>query len=278
MVELLCLDIDGTLLDSDKKLPGENIRAVQYAMDRGVKMAIASGRSIAGIEYLLEELGIEKNIIGLGGGIVYYEGKRIYESVMDGNLVQQIIDLAEKYGSDLFLSTAEYNLTNCRMEEKTWEEIDKSSLKSEHHIYDTYNELRKEAKRQQKKIVKATIKELEDTNFTLLKQELIKMGVFSVAKSDDYYVDINMRECNKGKGLKTLAEYLSIPVRHVMCVGDNENDEEMVKAAGIGVAMGNAADVVKAAADYITASNNDCGVAQAIYHFIPKDTVQEEIG
>ena len=69
-------------------------------------------------------------------------------------------------------------------------------------------------------------------------------------------------------GLKKLSEILSIPVENTMAVGDTENDIAIIKAAGIGVAMGNATDDVKAIASYITTSNTDDGVANASAHFV----------
>jgi hypothetical protein len=74
---------------------------------------------------------------------------------------------------------------------------------------------------------------------------------------------------NKGVGLHRLAEILGVDPAKTMAIGDTENDLSILKAAGIGVAMGNATDAVKAQADYITASNEEDGVACAIEHFIP---------
>ena len=73
---------------------------------------------------------------------------------------------------------------------------------------------------------------------------------------------------DKGMGLKKLAELLSIPMESTMAIGDTENDLAIIEAAGIGVAMGNATDAVKARADYVTTTNTKDGVAAAIEHFI----------
>ena len=89
-----------------------------------------------------------------------------------------------------------------------------------------------------------------------------------MAKSDDFFVDVNPREVNKGKGVAILARHLSVPMEQVMCIGDNENDLEMVEMAGIGVAMGNAVETVKCAADYVACDNDHAGVAEAIHRFI----------
>lgn len=267
MVELLCIDIDGTLLDSRKKLPQQNVEAVKYALKKGVKVAIASGRSLGGIRQLLAELGIGSHGICLNGGLIIYE-RVIHKVVMEEFDVMKIIDLAEKYGSQIFLSTAGFNLTNGNLSPELKNVVAKGSLHLDYRFCKDFEALREEAHRCRNEILKAAIKEIDETNYGQLKQELIDLDLFQVAKSDDYFVDINPKESNKGKGVGILANYLAIPMEHVMCIGDNENDLEMVEVAGIGIAMGNAVNQVKAAAAYVTADNDQMGVAEAIYKFI----------
>ena len=74
---------------------------------------------------------------------------------------------------------------------------------------------------------------------------------------------------DKGQGLIHLANHLGIPIEQTMAVGDSENDLEILKAAGTSVAMSNAIDEIKACADLVTLSNEEDGVAHAIYNFIP---------
>lgn len=267
MIELLCIDVDGTLLDSRKKLPERNIEAVNYALKKGVKVAIASGRSLGGIRQLLAQLGIGNRGVCLNGGLIVYD-KVIHKAAMEEASVMKIIDLSEKYGSQIFLSAADFNLTNGGLSQEVKELVEKGSLRSDYRFCKDYKELRAEAHRCRNEILKAAIKEINEANSGQLKQELTDLDLFQVAKSDDYFIDINPRASNKGTGVRFLAEYLSIPMEHVMCIGDNENDIEMVETAGIGIAMGNAVKKVKAAASYVTLDNDQMGVAEAIYKFI----------
>ncbi|MBQ3760312.1 MAG: HAD hydrolase family protein, partial [Synergistaceae bacterium] len=80
-------------------------------------------------------------------------------------------------------------------------------------------------------------------------------------------IEINDTKANKGGGLKFLAEYLGIPMSETLAFGDGLNDITMIEAAGIGVAMENAVDEVKAAADYVTLDCNNDGVAEGIKRF-----------
>lgn len=267
MVELLCIDVDGTLLDSSKELPLDHVNAVRYAMEKGVIVAIASGRSIAGVEPLLERLGIGRSSVCLNGGLVLYDGI-IQKTSMEEELVMKIIDQAQRFGSQIFLSTAECNFTNGQVSASIKKLAKKGSLGSDYFYCRDYDELRVQAHLHKNEIIKAAIKEADNKNYELLRQALTRLGLFHVAKSDDYFVDINPKSCNKGKGVQVLADYLSIPMDHVMCIGDNENDLEMVEMAGIGVVMGNGVDMVKRKAVYITGDHDHGGVAEAIYRFI----------
>ena len=81
-------------------------------------------------------------------------------------------------------------------------------------------------------------------------------------------LEFTRADVNKGVGLQKMAQLLDIPVTQTMAVGDTENDLAIIRAAGFGVAMGNATAAVKSAADYVTTSNDEDGVATAIAHFL----------
>lgn len=270
MVRLLCIDIDGTLLNSKKELPEENIEAVRYAMSQGVTVAIASGRSVIGMKPLMEELGTGDRAVCLNGALVLCGGRAIHTAVMEESLIMEVIRRAEYYNSQIFLSSASFNITNGSISRSLKELIDKGSLRSDYIYCKDYEELRRLAREHSGEILKIALKEVDEAHFKELRQDLLQSGLFHVAKSDTCFVDVTPRGCNKASGVRALAEYLSIPMEQVMCIGDNENDLEMLEAAGIGVAMGNGAEMAKAAADYITGDNDSGGFAEAIYHFIGK--------
>ncbi len=79
------------------------------------------------------------------------------------------------------------------------------------------------------------------------------------------------KDCNKGAGVKALADYLGIDKSEVICVGDEGNDKHMIEFAGLGVAMGNATEEIKSIAQYVTLSNEEDGVAHLIEKFILED-------
>jgi len=91
---------------------------------------------------------------------------------------------------------------------------------------------------------------------------------YTTVKSTEFYYEILNKEASKGNALKKLAAHLNIPIEETMAIGDNENDLSMIEAAGIGVAMGNATDSVKAAAQVETTSNDEDGVAEILFKYL----------
>lgn len=99
-------------------------------------------------------------------------------------------------------------------------------------------------------------------------QELNKISGIGVTSSDPRNLEICPEGVSKGTALRHIAEMLGISFQHIMAIGDNYNDLSPIKAAGLGVAMGNAPEAVKRAAHVVTKSNGDSGVARVVRHWI----------
>lgn len=266
MIKLLCLDIDGTLLNSQKKLPEENKEAVKYAMEKGVEIVLATGRSGQGSLKLASELEIYDTAVCLNGGLIKYRGKDIWCEYMDNQDVEKVISLAEKYRVQLFLANEAGNITAGKLTGELREKVNRGSLAGEYIFCESYGELAEAARRS--RTIKLAIQNYETGKFADIRRELEEIKTVKVERSDDYFFDIIASGSGKGKGVQRLAGYLQIELRDVMCIGDNENDIDMLRAAGIGIAMENAVPEVKQAAAYITCSNDEGGVAKAIYRYI----------
>lgn len=91
---------------------------------------------------------------------------------------------------------------------------------------------------------------------------------YTIVRSSPNFLEILNKDADKGKGVAQMAEYLNIPRENVMCIGDHGNDLAMVKYAGVGVAMGNAEPSIKEAAQFVTTTNQEDGVAVAINKFV----------
>jgi len=97
-----------------------------------------------------------------------------------------------------------------------------------------------------------------------------KAGKVDIIRSEYIFSDLMPKNINKGDGLQALAEYLKIDMRNTLAIGDYDNDVSMIKRAGVGVAVANASESAKAAADLITVSNNEHAIAKVI------DTIDKE--
>lgn len=274
-IKLIALDLDGTLLDSEKQLSAENAAALEKAAAQGIEIVPATGRFFRGMPKVIRELPYVNYVISVNGAQVYDVLKDktvcsseipweravsvmkrldgidvIYDCYQDGWgwMTQSLYDKAEQYAANIHsldmirkLRTPVPDLKEC-LEERAH-----GVQKIQIFFRDT--ELRAE-------MLKALPKEFPDLVVTT-----------SIVNN----IEINSREATKGAALKKLAAELGIPLSRTMAFGDDSNDITMLKEAGIGVAMGNAYDDVKQAADYITADCNDGGVAKAIKHFLEID-------
>lgn len=268
--KILFTDFDETLLTTDKKICKENYDAIEELLTRGNYLAYTTGRPLRGAVKLIEQLGLPKKhcfLICFQGCFVYdlEHEETVGGSPMDTedmlNLVRVLRErniYLEAFGKDKFYcfeytdATKRYNgLTN-----ESYEVISDMDVLASQPIY--------------------KVMAIDFDNRAPLEQlkKEAEEGVYPFDSffSSDWFYEFCGKGQNKGTGLKTLADYLQIPIEQTVAVGDEENDLSMILAAGIGVAMCNGKDVVKSQADVITTrDNNQGGVAETIHRFILGD-------
>lgn len=274
-IKLICIDMDGTLLNSKHEVSDENKKAIKKAHDRGVNIALCTGRMFLSAKYYADLIGINTPIIASNGAFIKngYNDKAIYENPLPKDIAIEIYKIAKKYGL-----TIQFN---------SWNVLFMETPASEEHAYVIMNRDLPEEKR-----VKFIINEKLDEAIQNYEGNILKAGVIEkaankdklwtakeeikdifrdklhVVSSGDNNFEITVGSVSKGNAAAYLANMLNIPQEEVMCIGDSENDLSMIKYAGIGVAMGNGLDIVKEAADYVTDTNDNIGVAKAIEHFV----------
>ncbi|MFL0247309.1 Cof-type HAD-IIB family hydrolase [Candidatus Clostridium stratigraminis] len=266
MYKLLAVDMDGTLLNSDKIISNTNKEAIKNAIKKGTKVVITSGRGLKGLEKYLKEVnltGENQYLIGNNGGTIYRTSdfKCIAYKGLRGKDFKKIHSMSRKYGFNMIgythegVITAEENELS-RFEAKFLETAVKT-INIETGINDE-DEVAKIILSQKRKL------------FFTKKHELPEkfLSDYNVVKTSPRIFEVMDKDCNKGYGVKALADKLGIKKEEVICIGDQANDIEMITYAGLGVAMGNAIEEVKAAAQYITSDNDNDGVAKAIEKFI----------
>lgn len=264
MIKLIATDLDDTLLNHEWKISSRNVKAIRQAVKQGVKVTLATGRMALSSRQYAKELGLDVPIITYHGALVEQglSGDILYRKVIDTELAWAIVEklLKKNIHTQIYIKdrvfvtkTNDYSLQYGKMSNVTVEEADVFKLlQTEPEGLEKILCIGEESK------LKRTAEELKEEY----------AGRLHFTSSKPYFFDMIHPEVNKGSALKALADEWGIQQQEVMAIGDSLNDREMINYAGIGVAVSNARPEIKEIADYITASNRDDGVAQAIERFV----------
>ena len=271
-IKLIALDLDGTLLDSDKRLSEENRAALERAVAEGTEIVPATGRFYRGMPEIIRDLPYVRYVITINGAQVFDVARGetvcgseipferaievmkrldelpvIYDCYAEGWgwMTKDLYDKAEKYAANVH------------------------SLEMIKNLRTPVPELKAFLKERRLDVQKIQIF-FRDMDFRAecLRSFPNDFSDLVVTTSIVNNIEINSRGATKGNALKKLAVLLEIPLEQTMAFGDDLNDISMLKEAGIGVAMGDAYEEVKKSADYVTGDCDESGVAKAIKHFL----------
>lgn len=264
MIRLVASDLDDTLLNDEWKISPGNIKAIRSAVKKGIKVTLATGRMAVSSRKYARELGLDIPIITYHGALIEQglSGEILYRKVIPVQLAAEIVEKLLSRGvhtqiyikDRVFVRKAnEYSEQYGRMAGVTVEEADVMRI------------LEKEPEGLEKILCIGEEQQLRRETEELRAKYADRLHFTS---SKPYFFDMIDKSVNKGTALKALAEQFGIKPEEVMAVGDSINDKEMIRFAGIGVAVENAHEEIKKIADYITTSNKEDGVAKAIEKFV----------
>ncbi|SHK28032.1 Cof-type HAD-IIB family hydrolase [Paramaledivibacter caminithermalis] len=269
--KLVVTDMDGTLLNSQGKVPDENKEVLTKLQDNGVHVAVATGRIYTSARIFAKYLGIKTPIIACNGAIVreVNNNKPIYEAHINKDDCIYILEICRKYSvyfhfyTDNTFYTERLEKSALKYSEwnKTLNEEDRINLEVIENAYDFIKDTNE-------KIYKFLIIDDDENLLKKMRKELTKISGIECCKSRYDNLEIMNKGIQKGVAVKKLADSLGVKREEVICIGDNENDISMIKYAGLGVAMGNAEEIVKQTADYVTDINDNNGVAKALKKFV----------
>lgn len=242
------IDIDRTLTGKDFIIPEGNLRAIDEARSQGHKIFINTGRSRGNIPLkVLEQVELDGIVAGSG---TYIE--------VDGEVLRSVVLPDEKV-----IELASYFLGR----DDCWSILE--GVKHSYLIRDAFSTRKDgiplvESIEDVKKILGNDRIDVLAAGEHLPEEFIEKYGKEFSIYCFSHYADVFTKGFNKANGMAFVIEHLGIKKKNTMAIGDSVNDLEMLDFAGIGVAVGNADDNVKEAADYVVASNSEGGVGEAI--------------
>ncbi|MGD1822213.1 MAG: Cof-type HAD-IIB family hydrolase [Pleomorphochaeta sp.] len=266
-IKLICTDIDGTLLNSKKRInPADKLMLQRAWKEKNIPIALVSGRFKSGITFLAKELEIPCIYSCFNGAYVEWENNVIEDTKISLDSLRKVIPTINETGStpQIFdLNDYYFNEDNYWNEQQIGVvgfegiigDLNKLIDKWEKEDYVPYKIL---AKNGDPKALANTKKALENLNLNGIK----------IVQSASFILEIIPSTSSKGNTINLLSNYFNIDKSQIMAFGDYDNDIEMLQKAGFSVAMKNATEEVKTIAKYETDTNDNNGIAKAINKYI----------
>ncbi len=274
-VKLIALDLDGTLLDSGKRLSPENAAALQKAAQEGIYVVPTTGRFYAAMPQVVRDLPYVRYVIDVNGAGIrdVQTGERVFRADIPWDEAVRIMDHLETLPViyDCFQDDEAF------MSRRMYEQI--PLFAPDEHYYKMLTELRKPVD-DLRDFLRARKRGIQKTQFffrdmdlrrRLLTELPARFSAYTVSSSVVNNIEITHKKANKGDALRFLCEYLGFSAKNSVAFGDDLNDIPMLKAAGVGVAMQNARPEALSAADKVTESNDDDGVAKELRRLLWRD-------
>ncbi len=270
-IRIIALDLDGTLLNSNKELSAGNLAALERAANAGIEVVPTTGRFYDGMPEVIRKLPFVHYAITINGAEVadLQTGEVIYKAEIPWEQAIDIMTLLDEYPViyDCYQGNAAWMTASQK------EHIDR--IVASEHYRKMLHEFRqpvpelKEVVTQRKKGVQKIqfFTDQPELRLQLMEELPERFENLCVSSSVSDNVEINQLRANKGEALTALADHLNVSREATLSFGDGLNDLSMLRDAGIGVVMANADDEVKQVADWITLSCDEDGVARGIEKF-----------
>lgn len=270
-IKLIALDLDGTLLDSKKQLSEANRKALTECIQNGILIVPCTGRTADGIPSEIKDIDGIRYAIATNGAVIHdlKENAVLDTRMLTWEKAMELLEIVDNYPVMYDPYIEGRGIT----EPKFFENL------SDYCLTDALQDLVKKTRDLHPSIidyVRNTRKPVEKINLFFpdmegrarLRAELNKQADILVTSSISNNLEINALGASKGEAIHRLADLLGIDRAQTMAIGDGENDFTMIRMAGVGVAMKNASEELQAEANYVTETNDDDGVAAAIYRLV----------
>ncbi|WP_072524610.1 Cof-type HAD-IIB family hydrolase [Clostridium sp. Marseille-P3244] len=266
-IRMIGLDLDGTLLNDKKELTPRTKRALELAISEGITVLVATGRPWKGVpEELRNFPGMRYALTSNGARIIDTSDESLVEEhLLPPEDAKKALEICRKYDTlqEIYFDGQGYapadkmqQVQKYHKNPNMWEYMRKTRIP----VDDIFALLDQENRGLDK--VQALFADMEERKKAW--KDLEVAGGLELAGSLSYNIEINAAGVNKGTGLVRLGKRLGITREEIMAFGDGDNDTAMLRKVGVGIAMGNSEEQAKAAADYITLTNEEEGVAHVI--------------
>jgi 5-amino-6-(5-phospho-D-ribitylamino)uracil phosphatase len=261
-IRLVAIDLDGTLLNDSKQVSRQTVLGLGCAVQRGVKIVIASARPPRSVRHIYKQLGLDTWQINYNGALIWDEPRKnvVFHLPIAGQIVRGLIDAARHRAPAVLVS--------CEILDRWYtDKFDQTYTTETGRLFrpDVITGLDEICNQPITKLLLLGEKGMIDDLESALAPAAAKN--VTIVRTDPELLQIMDRSVSKAAALGLVAEHYGIPLGNVMAIGDAPNDVGILRSAGIGVAMDNASEIVKDAADWIAPSNNDHGVHAALLKF-----------
>ena len=269
-IKMIGLDLDGTLLNGRKEVTDHTRKILEQAIAQGIIVLVATGRPLTGIPGQVRAIQGMQYALTTNGARIYdlLQDRTILEHPLSGEKAKKVLKIAGKYDTlqEAYFDREVYaqedqlkRISHYHKNPHMWEYV-RATRTAVPSMIEWYEECGRDADKLQ--LMFADMQELAHA-----RKELEEIPGLVLTGSLGNNIEINAEGIDKGIGILELGRRLGISREEIMACGDGDNDLEMLKAVGVGVAMGNADADVKAAADYVTDTNEEEGVAKAVEKF-----------
>lgn len=267
--DLIALDMDGTLLTSELNISEETKAAIDKAVRSGKTVVLSTGRAPSEIIEYEEQLKNIRYYVCENGALLYdsWEKRAIYSQSFPQDIAEKLIKIAEI--RDVMIYVVSNGRHMC-----TYKDV----LRMGYFQIDQFQEFVLRTAVLHDDIIASYHREafpIEKINFFSVSKEsreelknILEKLPLTAVYAEETSLEVSPLHMSKAVGLQRLCDYLSIPIRKVIAVGDSDNDSEMLKIAGLSVAMGNARQNIKELCDVVVADNNHDGCAEAIERYL----------
>lgn len=260
MIKLIATDIDGTILTETNEFRPKILETIEKIKAKGVKLVLATGRVYNAVAPVAAQLGLDTPIICTQGSLLKNNNEILWSAPVDHDLALDVIKFLRNKG----VHTNFYNNDNVCVEDDRYMDDYTGGRFIDYKIVDRFENLNWGM------ITKLLAIVYDDVEIQKLEDELKERykGKLGIVRSSATYLEITNPEASKGNALKKLMEMWNLAPDEVLTSGDQDNDIELLKVAGVRVAMKNASKKLKEVANYIAPDVHEDGWAEAIERFV----------